>query len=223
MQAVLAHLGAAGFGYSPPPLGLDDQGREVVGYLPGTTAFRPWPAVLRTDEGLRQVGRMGAELATALRTYPVSAHDVWRHGGVPGGHNVTLRHGDLALWNTLWKDTDGVTELVGVIDWDFLEPAPEFWDFAHLAYYTVPLRPRLWAESGFANEPDYVHRLAILAGYAGASPAELVATLLDLQALDRERTLTWGGAGVHPWDRFLGQGYVDDLDLDSAWLRSRRW
>ncbi len=223
VQAVLAHLATVGFDWSPAPLGRDDKGREVVAYLPGRVAFRPWPAVLRTDAGLHQVGRMGAELAAALRTYPTSGADHWRHGGVPGGRNVTLRHGDLALWNTLWQGPDDTAELVGVIDWDFLEPAPELWDFAHLAYYTVPLRPRFWAESGFATEPDYAHRLAVLAEYAGVAPAELVEVLLDLQALDRERTRTWGGAGIHPWDRFLAQGYVADLDLDGAWLRSRTW
>ena len=223
VQAVLAHLGDVGFGYAPVPLGIDDRGREVVSYLDGTTARRPWPAVLRTDAGLHQLGRMAVELAVALRSYPVSEHDIWRHGGVPGGPHPTLRHGDLGLWNTLWATEPAGSALVGVIDWDYLEPAPELWDLAQLAYYAVPLRPRFWAESGFAAEPDYTHRLAVLADYADVRPADLVDVLLDLQALDRERAATWGGEGLHPWDKFLAAGFVSDLDQDGAWLRSRRW
>src|SRR5476651_2299310 len=58
VQALLAHLAAKGFAYSPRPLGLDEKGREILTYLPCKSLHRPWIDVLKTDEGLRQVARM---------------------------------------------------------------------------------------------------------------------------------------------------------------------
>jgi len=45
VHGVLAHLAGNGFAGSPRPLGLDEQGREVLTFLPGETVgnFRPWP------------------------------------------------------------------------------------------------------------------------------------------------------------------------------------
>ncbi|MEK8169329.1 hypothetical protein NKH77_04555 [Streptomyces sp. M19] len=40
MHALLAHLHEVGFRAAPRPLGIDDQGREVLTYLPGHVV---WP------------------------------------------------------------------------------------------------------------------------------------------------------------------------------------
>jgi hypothetical protein len=41
VHALLAYLRSAGFRGAPEPLGLDDQGREAIRFVPGTV---PWPA-----------------------------------------------------------------------------------------------------------------------------------------------------------------------------------
>src|SRR5690242_20727743 len=40
VHALLSHLHAAGFGGAPRPLGIDERGREVLSFIPGTV---PWP------------------------------------------------------------------------------------------------------------------------------------------------------------------------------------
>ncbi|MBZ2195331.1 phosphotransferase [Occultella gossypii] len=219
VHAVLEHLERVGFDRAPRALGLDDQGREVLSFLPGTPADRPWPEVLRTGDGLRQLAEMVADLAVALASFEAPPDAVWRSGGVPRDGRRVLRHGDLGPWNTLW---DG-DRLVGLIDWDFLEPAPELWDFAQLAWFAVPLRPepKGWRTCGFAEEPDHLARLELIADHAGVSAADLAATLLDLQACDRDRMLTWGRAGIHPYDSFLERGLVAEIEAESRWLRDQ--
>ena len=46
VHALLRHLEARGFAGAPRVLGLDEQGREILTYLPGETVgtARPWPA-----------------------------------------------------------------------------------------------------------------------------------------------------------------------------------
>ena len=217
VQRVLAHLRRVGFDLAPDPLGVDRQGREVVSWLPGETASRPWPAVLLGDEGVHQVAAVVVDLGRALATYEVRADDVWRHSGVPGAASTTLRHGDLGLWNTVWQDR----RLTGVIDWDYLEPAPPRWDLAQLCWYLAPVRPTRWAEHGFDGEPDLDRRIAIVAEHAGCAPLELLETLDDLMGLDLERTRIWGADGVHPWRHFLEAGYAREIGVDRAFLRER--
>lgn len=218
VHAVLHHLASVGFDRAPRALGVDDQGREVLTFVRGTPAARPWPAVLRSDDGLGQLAELVAELAAALATFEPPPDAIWRAGGVPGPGRRVLRHGDLGPWNTLW---DG-DRLVGLIDWDFLEPAPELWDFAQLAWYAVPLRPvpKGWQACGFTTEPDHWARLELIADHAGVTAAYLGEVLLDLQACDRERTLTWGRAGIHPFDSFLERGFIAEIDAESRWLRT---
>ena len=59
VDALLTHLRRAGFTGAPQPLGQDDQGRQVLEYVPGPMAMdQP-----RLDEaGLHRVGRLIREL-----------------------------------------------------------------------------------------------------------------------------------------------------------------
>lgn len=58
VHALLRHLEARGFDGAPRVLGIDEQGREVLTFLPGMTVgfARPWPAWVHSDEALVQVG-----------------------------------------------------------------------------------------------------------------------------------------------------------------------
>jgi hypothetical protein len=59
VHALLRHLEQAGFEAAPRALGFDDQGREMLTYLPGETIGQrqPWPAWASADSMLAQVGR----------------------------------------------------------------------------------------------------------------------------------------------------------------------
>lgn len=186
--------------------------------LPASVAMRPWPAVLLGDDGLRRLGhalRLLSE-ATADFTPPPGAR--WRTDALPAPAGP-IRHGDLGPWNTLW---DG-ERLVGIIDWDFAEPAPPLWDLAQTAWYTGPLRGGdVWRASGFPHPPDHRHRFRVLCDAYGADPAAVLNALEEMQALERHRTSTLGRAGVAPFAAFLERGDLDEFDRESAWLARHR-
>ena len=52
VQAYLAHLRDAGFTGAPLPLGVDEQGREVLSFVPGDVPVNPLPAETAGDEVL---------------------------------------------------------------------------------------------------------------------------------------------------------------------------
>ena len=219
VHLLLRHLRAAGFSLAPQPIGLDEQGREVLDYLEGQVAWWPWPDVLRRNDGLRAVTSMIRELSRAIATFDEPPDAIW-HGGPRTAADLVIRHGDLAPWNTLWVGD----RLTGLIDWDTAEPAPSGWDAAQAAWYFLPLRPLTGyrtAGGGFTVD-DVGHRLALWCDELDLDPEELLDLVAQVQAFERERILTRGGAGDEPYATFLTRGDPVEIDQDRAWLTSHR-
>lgn len=218
VHALLAHLAANGFDYAPRPLGTDEKGREILSFLPGESVHRPWIAVLKTDEGLRQVARMVRRYHDVVASFQPRVGATWRIGRIEMKSGQIIRHGDLGPWNTLWQGD----KLTGLLDWDLAEPAERVTDVAQMVWYFVPLRgERGWREAGFEARPDFWHRLHVLCEeYGDFSPAEVLEALAELQQLDLERTRELGGNGVYPWSLFWDRGGMELLRDESAWLQT---
>jgi hypothetical protein len=100
VHALLLHLEAVGFDGAPRFLGTDDQGREVLSFLPGEVLLEP-PHRL-SDACLASCARLVREFHDATAGTPLAASgEVVCHGDL-GPHNMVFE-GDRA---------------VGIIDWD---------------------------------------------------------------------------------------------------------
>ena len=80
VHTLLRHLRSAGFDLAPEPFGIDEHGREILGFIEGQVAWWPWPEVLRRDEGLRAVIGMLNDLRDAISTFVEPPDAIW-HGG----------------------------------------------------------------------------------------------------------------------------------------------
>jgi Ser/Thr protein kinase RdoA (MazF antagonist) len=128
VNRLLGHLADAGFDGAPRHLGVDDEDREVLTYLPGTvSSSRPGP------EGLVSAARLLRRYHDA--TMPVA-------GSWPGGWMLPDRapaevicHGDVAPYNCVF---DG-PRAVGLIDFDTAHPGPRLRDVAYAVYRFAPL------------------------------------------------------------------------------------
>jgi phosphotransferase family enzyme len=136
VHALLRHLEAAGFDGAPRPLGFDDQGREMLTYLPGETigGRMPWPAWTSSDSILTQVARWLRQVhdLTADFTPPPDAR--WFTGATmrPG---LIVGHQDAGPYNAV---VDG-DRLVGFFDWDLAAPSSREEDLAFAILPWVPL------------------------------------------------------------------------------------
>jgi hypothetical protein len=214
---LLVYLADNGFEYAPRPLGFDERGREILTYLPGEAAHRPWPEVLLTDAGLEQVAKVLRQYHDVVRGYVPPPREVWRLGRIKWQPGMIIRHGDLGPWNTLWAGG----KLTGLVDWDFAEPGEALVDLAQLAWYFVPLRGEQgWRKAGFDQEPDFRHRLEVLAAsYGGVSVEALLEAVMKLQQADLVITERLGGGGVHPWNLFYERGGMDIIRAENEWLK----
>ncbi|WP_305787081.1 phosphotransferase [Symbioplanes lichenis] len=169
VHALLRHLEAAGFDGAPRALGFDDQGREMLTFLPGETAAGrfPWPAWAFTDGILIQVGQWLRRVHDVTAGFVPPADERWFTGGrlQPG---QVIGHQDAAPYNAAVVNGE---RLAGFFDWDTAGPSTRDFDLAFAALWWVPLcPPDVAAGIGFHHSQDRSRRLHLLLdayGYEG--------------------------------------------------------
>ncbi len=133
IHKLLAHLRAKGIAEVPAPLGFDEQGREILTFIPGEAGHGSLPIHLRSDELLIAAARLLRRLHDATE----DVAQTWRSGWqVPAQEPIeVICHGDFAPYNCVYNDG----KLIGVIDFDHAHPAPRSWDIAYAIYRFAPL------------------------------------------------------------------------------------
>ena len=133
VHQVLHHLEQVGFRGAPRALGSDEQGREILTFIPGNMVH------LRVldDAGLTRVARLIRDYHAAVVSFmpPADAH--WQTDGRdPIGTGELICHNDLAPWNLIVGEHEWA-----FIDWDLAAPGRRLWDLALAVCSFVPLWP----------------------------------------------------------------------------------
>lgn len=220
VHVLLEYLHEKGFNRCPQTKGFDERGREILSFIPGNAAIRPWPKVILQGDGIEQAGRLLREYHDAVEDFDPGKDVEWRIGKADLERGQIIRHGDLGPWNTIWENDN----LTALIDWDFIRPGERIEDLAQMAYYFVPLRgEKGWKDAGFTERPDFAARLLQLAhSYGLYSPEEVIEALLKLLQDEREIVKRLGGEGIEPWVSFLKRGDVEESTADSQWVIENR-
>lgn len=130
VHGLLAHLAEAGLPGVPRVHGFDEQGREVLDYLPGTSYGPQVP-----DEVLIDAMRWLRSFHHVVAEYRPAGDLIWRAGqGVLGPDEIICMH-DFGYYN--WIGTEA--GFSGVIDWDMAGPGTPLDDIAFTAWNTAPL------------------------------------------------------------------------------------
>lgn len=219
VHSLLRYLENVGFTGAPRVLGIDEQGREILSFLPGMVARRPWPQVLHERQGIVALARLLRDYHDAVSGFVPMPNAEWYVPGVTWRPGQIICHADLGPWNSVWEGD----HLIGLIDWDFAEPGTPLEDAAQLAWYLVPLRgEEHWREAGFGQRPILRERLeALCEAYGTASPAVLDA-LSTLQMKEMNRTRELAHRGIQPWVSFAMQGDIEKIIQETAWLTTQR-
>jgi hypothetical protein len=211
VHGLLRYLADVGFGYAPRVLGFDEDGREILSYLPGESGRAGWARVV-DPAGLAAMGRL-------LRSY----HDAvagYRPAGIGPGEVVC--HGDFGPWNLVW---DGAGP-VGIVDWDEARPARPVFDVAYALEYAVPFRDddtcRRWL--AYPAPPDRRARLETFVQAYGTdtSTAALVDEVIAQQRVTRARVADLAAAGRQPQATWVADGHLEELDARIRWSLAHR-
>jgi hypothetical protein len=218
VHGLLAHLADKGFTGAPRPLGLDEQGREVLTFLEGETVGtrKPRPAWVHAEDTLDQVARWMRDYHQAVADFVPPPGAIWRGGG-RWSPDLIIAHNDAATYNAAWHQG----KLTGFFDWDYAGPALPEWDLALTAFSWVPLHARriVTAEgfTDFAARPRRLDRLLRTYGWTGTTADFLDVVQARVEAHARGiRDLA--ASGVEAYVRLLSQGVPDALDQAIAEL-----
>jgi hypothetical protein len=154
VHALLRHLEQAGVDGVPRVLGFDEQGRQMLTYLPGEVIGDrdPWPAWVYADSTLVQVGQWIRRVHDATADFVPPTDERWFTGRTmrPGW---IVGHQDAAPYNAVM---DG-GRLAGFFDWDIASPSPREDDLGFSALLWVPLTA---PDPGEQPGPDEVRNVS---------------------------------------------------------------
>jgi aminoglycoside phosphotransferase len=217
-HALLEHLERVGFSAgskgAPRFLGVDEQGREVLSYLPGDTVTAPYPVWSMTDAALDSVARLLKRYHAAVVGFAPDDRP-WAEP-VPAEYvEDVVSHNDPNLDNIVFRD--GVA--VALIDFDLAGPGSALWDVATAIRLWAPLRPDA--------DIDDVRRGRVL------TRLRRFADSYDLEETDRARLIdaaaqnhVWcmdyvrrGAESGHPWfHQRWTTGEAELTDRTNAWF-----
>jgi Phosphotransferase enzyme family len=140
VHALLEYLDGR-IGGIPRVLGEDEQGHEVLSYLPGH--------VVDVDTELLTDGQLASLLAWTREYHEVVAGfshaGPWRFFPVP--EPALICHNDIAPYNACFAGD----ELAGVFDWDLAGPSTPLFELAFIAWNCVPLWRDIGADAAAAR------------------------------------------------------------------------
>lgn len=209
VHALLRHVRGVGFDGVPEPVGMDDDGRERLVFVPGDVPCPPYPAWAQAGTCLASVAALLRRYHDATVGFVAPPGAAWSDEMAdPSGDHQVVAHNDVCLENVVFRD--GVA--VALLDFDFAAPGRRVFDLASLARMCVPVDPPdIAARNGFADVDPFARLRVVADAYGLAAPerAELVAVLAaqvaSMGAFVRRRVEAGEPAFVRMWEEMGGE------------------
>ena len=223
---LLRHLESVGFDGAPRFLPIDRSGRDVLSFVDGEVAGRPWPAWTADDARLASVARLLSRLHDAVEPLGVpdwaSAIPVPAPEGIPASiaePPELVGHRDITPENVVFRDG----RAVALIDFDLLGPTTRAEELTNLLLWWGAWMPVDDREAALCDA-DPGHR-AVVALDAYGLPADERARLVPLSIDLAERSwhlMRWRsehlGGG---WARMWSDGVGGRIERRRAWLEQQ--
>ncbi|MFI7610202.1 aminoglycoside phosphotransferase family protein [Nonomuraea terrae] len=212
VHALLKHLEAVGFDGAPRVVGMDEFGREVLTFVPGTTGLRVGSA---SDEALVGLAGLLRSYHDATVGFPLSL-DGWESGSNDDRAPEVIGHCDLTPENVVFR---GQGRPVALIDFELARPTTRLFDVVTALRHWAPIsdpvdRPPL------LRTVDVGARLRLFCDAYGV-PARDRRRLLDVARLRFHRSY----AAMHAraavggnWAKMWAGGAGQRIRRASAWL-----
>lgn len=137
LHSYLQYLESEGMRGVPRFLGIDEQGREILTYVPGKTAEHGYDfghPCLHSDQAICDMALFMRKLHDVSTGFlPIAVKEGWINPHLPDIAYETICHGDAAIWNfTLVND-----RIYGMIDFDQACPGTRAWDLTITVFSAV--------------------------------------------------------------------------------------
>ena len=223
IQSFLGHLWAQGIDFVPEPLGYDEQGREVLRFVPGDVPVEPLPGWATTETVLVELARLIRKLHDAAAGWTPPQDAVW--GNIPGvlagelpplfDSPELVSHQDYCPGNVVFREGSPQA----FIDFDLSRPTTRVADCVNAMYWWVPLLHPFDRPPSLTSA-DAGHRVRVFADAYGMS-AQQRAQVLPVAVLRASNThITMRAAAeVDPvFKRWWDEGVNDRMPRAEAWF-----
>lgn len=223
VESLLQFLERTGFDGAPRFRGLDDRGRQVLSFVPGEVAGRPWPHWVADDDRIASVARLVRRYDDAAHGFGLPAAATASTGpDIPGippstmGPATFVAHLDICPENVVFRNE----QAIALIDFDLARPANRLREVCNMLQWWAPLMPE---EDRYASvrEIDVFARAALMVQVYGLDPVDRAQIVQALQNSSqrawhamRRRAEQRGG----PWRRLWDQGIGDRIVRRQQWL-----
>lgn len=224
VQAYLAHLHSRGFDAAPRPLGYDDQGREVLSFVPGDVPREPLPVHATRPRVLVALAQLIRWEHDAAEGWQPPDDAVWgtRPGPRPRGllplfdEPELVAHMDYCPGNVVFRG--GLP--VALIDFDLAKPTTRLSDIANALYWWAPLLDPADRPPSLVDA-DIAERVAVFADAYGMTRQQRSDLMpLAIKRVHNSHLTARAAAQVDPvFRRFWDNGVKDRMPRAEAWTR----
>lgn len=226
IQSYLAYIRQAGFTGAPEPLGIDEEGREILSYVEGDIPREPLPDWTASIDVLTGLAVLIRRLHEAARGWEAPPDTQW--GIVPGsvanrgvsafsdGEPEIFSHRNYVPGRVVFRD--GLP--AALVNFDLAKPCTKVYDIANAMYWWVPLCDPVDRAPAFAPL-EAAERAAVFADAYGMSGEQRAALVPVATAMVRRfqdnmaRAARVDAVGRRLWDE---GGLKDQLPRAEAWL-----
>lgn len=222
VHRVLRHLESVGFEGAPRVLGIDDAGREILTFISGEVAGRPWPGWVADPERGRSVARLLRRLDDAM--IPFGLPDGTGAGRRPEGSPEPvgpaprfMGHRDVTPENTVFREG----EAIALIDFDLTRPSSRVDEVVNLLLWWSGWQAPEDRDPAFEGVDVAVHARELVDAYglpdeerAWLVPASISVAERSWFSM-RDRADRLGGG----WRRMWEAGVGDTIRRRELWLR----
>lgn len=216
---LLQYLEKVGFPYSPRVLGFDDDGREVLSYIEGESGNAGWTKII-SDTGLTNFAKLLKSYHEAIADYRPPQDAEWAYSANVLGPGEIMCHGDFGPWNIAW---DGETP-VGILDWDFVLPAPPSYDIFYALEYAAPFRDDAttleWHH--FSEVPDRKRRVQLFLDAYGSDLTDIVDGVANVQRQGIDFVKHLADRGLQPQLDWTKDGTLETVEKQARWTEENR-
>lgn len=214
VRLVLEHLASVGFVGCPRWLGSDERGRDVLSFVAGEVAGRPWPEWVAHEARIASVARLVRAYDDAVAPLGLPSFLTTDLGPplppeVPpsaAGAPELVGHLDITPENVVFRDGAAFA----LIDFDLVRPATRVEEVCNLLLWWAPLMPAVDREEVVADV-DAVRRSALMVDSYGLSTEDrrrVVPVARGIAARSwfsmRARAEHLGGGWARMWDEGVG-------------------
>ena len=192
VHSLLAYLKAVGCEASPAPLGIDEQGRQVLEFVHGQV----WNSVgPHTQIDFRRIGTIIRTLHDTAASFQMPEEAQWNVRYEPDERDL-ICHNDLAPWNLICGDGLWV-----FIDWDAAAPATRLWDLAWASISFPPFEP----QCDLPRAATSMH--ALLNGYClqRSSYGKLIKLMVTRARAEHDFIVEGAQKGQEPWAKLYAE------------------